>query len=103
MLGAMQDFRRIAQFLDGRTTGDCVVHYYRTQKLDEFAAVRRKMQLKKRRMQSENNRAVSYMGVPMAGAAKRGELAAIANPGGFPILNTEWLVLCLTVLQASWG
>ena len=78
---ALQDFRRIAQFLDGRTTGDCVVHYYRTQKLDEFAAVRRKMQLKKRRMQSENNRAVSYMGVPMPGAAKRGELAAIANPG----------------------
>ena len=78
---ALQDFRRIAQFLDGRTTGDCVVHYYRTQKLDEFAAVRRKMQLKKRRMQSENNRAVSYMGVPMPGAPKRGELAAIANPG----------------------
>lgn len=67
--------------MEGRTTGDCVVHYYRMQKLDEFAAVRRKMQLKKRRMQSENNRAVSYMGVPMAGAAKRGELAAIANPG----------------------
>ena len=78
---APQDFRRIAQFLDGRSTGDCVVYYYRTQKLDEFAAVRRKMQLKKRRMQSENNRAVSYMGVPMPGAAKRSELAGIANPG----------------------
>lgn len=79
-----QDFRRIAQFLDGRTTGDCVVYYYRTQKLDEFAAVRRKMQLKKRRMQSENNRAVSYMGIPMAGAAKRSELTTIANPGEDP-------------------
>ena len=80
----LQDFRRIAQFLDGRTTGDCVVYYYRTQKLDEFAAVRRKMQLKKRRMQSENNRAVSYMGIPMAGAGKRGELTTIANPGEIP-------------------
>ena len=83
MHAGSQDFRRIAQFLDGRTTGDCVVFYYRTQKLDEFAAVRRKMQLKKRRMQSENNRAVSYMGIPMAGAAKRGELTTIANPGEF--------------------
>ena len=42
---------KISQFLERRTPGDCVQFYYRTQKLDEFAAVRRKMQLKKRRMQ----------------------------------------------------
>lgn len=47
----MQDFVRIAAHLDRRTPGDCVQFYYRTQKLDEFAAVRRKLQLKKRRMQ----------------------------------------------------
>ncbi len=45
----VQDFVRIAQHLDRRTPGDCVQFYYRTQKLDEFAAVRRKLQLKKRR------------------------------------------------------
>lgn len=60
------------------------MYYYRTQKLDGFAAVRRKMQLKKRRMQSENNRAISYMGIPMAGGGKRGELTTIANPGKLP-------------------
>ena len=85
MRADLQDFRRIAQFLDGRTTGDCVVYYYRTQKLDEFAAVRRKMQLKKRRMQSENNRAISYMGISMSGAGKRGELTTIANPGEYAL------------------
>lgn len=42
---------RISQFLDRRSPGDCVQFFYQTQKLDEFAVVRRKMTLKKRRMQ----------------------------------------------------
>lgn len=44
------------------------MHFYRVQKLDEFAAVRRKQQLKKRRQQSEYNRQTTYlgMGVPSA-------------------------------------
>lgn len=42
---------RIAQFLDRRSPCDCVQFFYQTQKLDEFALVRRKMTLKKRRMQ----------------------------------------------------
>jgi hypothetical protein len=50
----MQDFVRIAAHLDRRTPGDCVQFYYRSQKLDAFAAVRRKLQLRKRRMQARD-------------------------------------------------
>lgn len=57
----MQDFRKIATHLRGRSTGDCIKYYYRNQKLDEFAAVRRKQQLKKRRMQS-SEKGRQYMG-----------------------------------------
>lgn len=82
VLTAAQDFRRIAMHLDARTTGDCVVHYYRIQKLDEFAAVRRKQQLKKRRQQSEVNRSITYLGIGgAAAAAKRGDPYAQQNPG----------------------
>ena len=66
--------------LEGRTTGACVQHYYRVQKLDEFAAVRRKQQLKKRRQQSEVNRSVtSYLGIASLPGAKRA--ADMAMPG----------------------
>ncbi|BDA48420.1 probable nuclear receptor corepressor 1 at N-terminal half [Coccomyxa sp. Obi] len=74
-----KDFRRIAMYLDGRTTGDCVMHYYRVQKLDEFAAVRRKQQLKKRRQQSEVNRSITYLGI--GSAAKRGDPLAAHHAG----------------------
>jgi hypothetical protein len=47
-----QEFRIIAQSLERRTASDCVQFFYQTQKLDEFAVVRRKMTLKKRRMQA---------------------------------------------------
>ena len=59
----LQDFRTIAGFLDHRTTADCVNFYYKTQKLDDFATVRRKQQLKKRRQQSDANRTPRFMGV----------------------------------------
>lgn len=70
-VSSAQDFRKIATHLRGRTTGDCIKYYYRNQKADEFAAVRRKQQLKKRRMlNSEKGR--QYMGgragQPKAGA-----------------------------------
>ncbi len=45
-----KDFRRIALQLPGRTSGDCVAFFYKHQKLDEFANVRRKQQLKKRKV-----------------------------------------------------
>lgn len=48
-----KDFRKIASFLPGRTSQDCVMFYYRNQKSEEFAHVRRKQQLKKRRLYSE--------------------------------------------------
>lgn len=48
-----KDFRKIASFLPGRTSQDCVRFYYQNQKSEEFAHVRRKQQLKKRRLYSE--------------------------------------------------
>eukprot|EP00210_Caulerpa_lentillifera_P004129 g3937.t1 len=51
-----KDFYKIAQFLPYRTTGDCVEFFYSNKKLDEFGNVRRKQQLKKRRLQSESNK-----------------------------------------------
>ena len=67
--------------LESRTTGDCVAHYYRIQKLDEFAAVRRKQQLKKRRQQSEVNRSITYLGIASVTGVKRGD-HPLAQPGG---------------------
>lgn len=70
----MQDFHAISSFLEHRTTEDCVQFYYKIQKSDDFATVRRKQQLKKRRAQSENNKQWSYMGMGMGSAplASRG-------------------------------
>ncbi|KAK9839557.1 hypothetical protein WJX84_000819 [Apatococcus fuscideae] len=70
-----KDFFKISHALKElgveRTTGECVAFYYRTQKLDEFANVRRKQQLKKRRAQSDLNRSVTYMGMS---SARRGDV-----------------------------
>ena len=82
MLFAGQDFRRIATFLDQRSTADCISHYYRTQKLDEFAAVRRKQQLKKRRTQTEVNRSITYLGVAAPSGARRADTAYGRASGG---------------------
>ena len=69
-----QDFYKISHALKElgveRSTGQCVAFFYRTQKLDEFANVRRKQQLKKRRLQSDLNRSVTYMGMS---SARRGD------------------------------
>lgn len=51
-----KDFHQISKFLPYRTTGDCVQFFYTNKKLDEFGNVRRKQQLKKRRLQSESNK-----------------------------------------------
>ena len=80
----LQDFRKIATFLEHRTTAECIVFYYKTQKLDEFAAVRRKQQLKKRRAQSEVNRSITYLGVAALAAAKRGALPPTIPPAKLP-------------------
>ena len=78
---SVQDFRTIASYLDHRSTADCVQFYYKTQKLDEFANVRRKQQLKKRRLQSDANRSVTYMGVASSQVARG---AAAAARSGLP-------------------
>ena len=41
----MQEFHKIAGALDRRSTRDCIEFYYRIQKQDEFAVVRRKIQV----------------------------------------------------------
>lgn len=46
-----KDFRKISTYLQGRSPGDCVAFFYKNQKLDDFSTVRRKQQLKKRRLQ----------------------------------------------------
>ena len=58
----MQDFHMIASFLEHRSTPDCVQFFYKIQKLDDFALVRRKLQLKKRRQQSDANRSMPPVG-----------------------------------------
>lgn len=57
----LQDFRKISSHLRDRSVGDCVRFYYRNQKLDEFAALRRKQQLKKRRLQTQE-KSRQYLG-----------------------------------------
>lgn len=51
--------------------------YYKIQKSDDFATVRRKQQLKKRRAQSETNKQFSYMGMGSAPLASRGRIQAL--------------------------
>ena len=48
-----KNFKRIATFIDGRTTADCVVYYYQTQKTGDGFKGRRKAQAKKRRAYAE--------------------------------------------------
>ena len=61
----MQDFAKLATFLPRRSTRDCIAFYYRTQKEDDWALVKRKLKLKKRRLQSEQNR--TYLSGPAFG------------------------------------
>ena len=60
VLALVQDFGKLATFLPRRSTRDCIAFYYRTQKEDEWSGVKRKLKLKKRRLQSEYNR--TYLG-----------------------------------------
>lgn len=52
----LKDFYEIAKWLPRRSTGDCVQFFYAHKKKDLFGSIRRKHQLKKRRLQSESNR-----------------------------------------------
>lgn len=91
---AGQDFRKIATFLPNRDTGDCVMHFYRVQKLDEFASVRRKQQLKKRRQQSEFNRQTTYLGMGVLPSAR------IAEPS--PPAPSEFLLFAFYPVASFW-
>ena len=62
-----KDFTKIASFLEHRTTADCLVFYYKNQKSEEFAAIRRKHQMKKRRLYSEAKR----MAITMDSASEK--------------------------------
>jgi hypothetical protein len=65
-----KNFKRIATFIDGRTTADCVVYYYQRQKTDDGFRGRRKALAKKRRAYAEAQR--------MTGGAWKGPHAAQA-------------------------
>ena len=81
-LATPKDFTAIAASLPGRDYAACVAFYYRHQKGDAFAVVRRKQQLKKRRLQTEVNRAHAYLGAapPMPVAAAVAALPARSSP-----------------------
>jgi hypothetical protein len=51
-----KDFTKIASFLEHRSVSDCLVFYYKNQKSEEFSSIRRKHQMKKRRLYSEAKR-----------------------------------------------
>ena len=76
--------------MKGRTTGDCVKYYYRNQKVDEFAAVRCKQQLKKRRMQS-SEKSRQYMGG--RGAAQSKGTAPVQGGALLSALSTGTLCI----------
>ncbi|KXZ52260.1 hypothetical protein GPECTOR_10g891 [Gonium pectorale] len=60
-----KDFRKISTYLPGRSPGDCVAFFYKNQKLDEFGTVRRKQQLKKRRLQADMRKQQPLLVAPM--------------------------------------
>ena len=74
----LQDFRKISSHLRDRSVGDCVRFYYRNQKLDEFAALRRKQQLKKRRLQTQEKSSRQYLGA-RGGAPPQGVLRRVSG------------------------
>ena len=51
-----KNFKRIAAFIDGRTTADCVVYYYQRQKTDDGFKGRRRALAKKKRAYAEAKR-----------------------------------------------
>ena len=69
-----KNFRRIAQHLDRRDTGDCVVYYYKYQKTDDGFRGRRRAAMKKRRAYADAKRALAFN--PAAVEAQREERPA---------------------------
>ena len=51
-----KNFKRIATFIDGRTTADCVVYYYQRQKTEDGFRGRRKAQAKKKKAYADARR-----------------------------------------------
>ena len=78
-----KDFRKIATFLPGRSPGDCVAFFYKNQKLDDFSTVRRKQQLKKRRLQADM-RKQQYAPLLVAPIVAHRQRAAAQQAAGGP-------------------
>ena len=74
-----KNFKRVATFIDGRTTADCVTYYYQRQKTDDGFKSRRRAQAKKRRAYAEAKRmtggAWNGPGGPNAGGMSAAALA----------------------------
>ena len=74
-----KNFKRIATFIDGRTTAECVTYYYQRQKTEDGFKSRRRAQAKKRRAYAEAKRmtggAWNGPGGPSAGGMSAAALA----------------------------
>ena len=74
-----KNFKRVATFIDGRTTAECVTYYYQRQKTDDGFKSRRRAQAKKRRAYAEAKRmtggAWNGPGGPSAGGVSAAALA----------------------------
>jgi nuclear receptor co-repressor 1 len=74
-----KNFKRVATFIDGRTTAECVTYYYQRQKTDDGFKSRRRAQAKKRRAYAEAKRmtggAWNGPGGPSAGGMSAAALA----------------------------
>ena len=82
----MQDFAKIASYLEHRTTTDSVKHFFAVQKLEEFAPIARKLALKKRKQRSDanNSKQKSFMGMPVAvPESRKGRASIMGRPSLF--------------------
>ena len=71
-----KNFAKVSAHLERRSTAECVVFYYRSQKVDDGFTGKRKSQLKKRRQYAELKRTISALG-PGPAAAQ-----AVGGPQG---------------------
>lgn len=59
-----KDFKAISNSLEHRTMAECIVFFYKHQKTEEFTALKRKQQLRKRKFATDNKRHL-YASAPL--------------------------------------
>ena len=71
-----KNFRRIAQHLERRDTGDCVMYYYKFQKTDDGFRGRRRAAAKKKRAYADAKRALAFNPASVEAQREREERSA---------------------------